>query len=457
MSVGALTNSNDYLPYDRYLDVNDIKLLVLPEVSSSFPTKVASIYNSMFLTNENTDQILQNSLITSIAPYEIGQRIGYSVPNYYESIGQPAKWEEFNGKVNLVDFIWETNTSSNEQLAEILEHQLHTITGLIFKNFYQKKWDYFDPTSDINVAMQQAYNLGVYNTEGMYDDVDAAGLMEVLPQEFAFWFIVTAWDFMEDYFPDKENEWSLKTSTQLQQQLPLAYNLYQETILPVLSKPSKALLDSMVFTENNTIEDSVDALTYLVSSADESITASGLKVKLIVGVNRADYSVSRADDLVNTWTISATDIGEDTLSGFKRIEFNDGTLALDVDAGDTAGQAYRLYQAAFARTPDMPGVSYHMNDIEGNGLALENVANNFMASPEFKTKYGEDPSDDVFINLLYQNVLSRTPADSEVNWYKDQFDTDSMSRAAALIGFAESPENVALVAPEINEGIWLAS
>ena len=41
-------------------------------------------------------------------------------------------------------------------------------------------------------------------------------------------------------------------------------------------------------------------------------------------------------------------IGTDTVIGFKRVEFNDGTLALDIDPGDTAGQAYRLYQAAFA-------------------------------------------------------------------------------------------------------------
>jgi hypothetical protein len=30
-----------------------------------------------------------------------------------------------------------------------------------------------------------------------------------------------------------------------------------------------------------------------------------------------------------------------------------------------------------------------------------------------------------------------------------------MTRAAALIGFAESPENVTLVAPQIDDGIWL--
>ena len=126
---------------------------------------------------------------------------------------------------------------------------------------------------------------------------------------------------------------------------------------------------------------------------------------------------------------------------FKRLEFNDGTLALDIDPGETAGQTYRLYQAAFARTPDMPGVAYHMNDMEANGLVLWNIANNFLASPEFKSKYGVNPTDEEYVNLLYQNVLGRS-ADpvAEVGWYREQFDTGTMDWAAALIGFAESPE-----------------
>ena len=462
MAIGELTESSSYLPYDSYLDVDGVKLLVLPEVSSTFPVQVAKIYSSMFSLNENSDLTLRDSFLSSIASNNIGQRIGYSGPDYYESIGQLGKWHEYNGQIDLVDFIWETDSG---QIAEILEHQLHTITGLIFQNLYPTQWNYFNDNSDINLAMQEAYSSGVYNTKGMYDDVDEEGLKEVLPQEFAFWFIVTAWDYMEDYFPDKENEWNLKTSTELQLQLPLAYKLYQDTVLPVLSKPEKAFLDSLVFDGTTTINTDlsndgslkVDVLSFAISPDDELLTASGLKVKLSVNVDRTDYTVNRSDDSVDTWTISGTDIGSDTLTGFKRIEFNDGVLALDIDAGDTAGQAYRLYQAAFARTPDMPGVSYHMNDMESNGLVLESIANNFIASPEFKTKYGENPSDDVFINLLYQNVLGRSADDDGLAFYTNHFNEGTMTRAAALIGFAESPENISLVAPQIEDGIWLAS
>ena len=193
------------------------------------------------------------------------------------------------------------------------------------------------------------------------------------------------------------------------------------------------------------------------TSANEVFTSDTSDTVLEAIANRTDYTVNRPDDLVDTWTITGTDIGNDTLIGFKRVEFNDGTLALDIDAGDTAGQAYRLYQAAFARTPDMPGVSYHMNDMESNGLVLESIANNFIASPEFKTKYGENPSDDVFIDLLYQNVLGRSADSDGLAFYTNHFTAGTMTRAAALIGFAESPENVTLVAPQIEDGIWLAS
>ena len=51
MSIGELTKTNSHGPYDRYLDVYGIKLLVLPEVSSTFPTKVAQIYDSILSTN----------------------------------------------------------------------------------------------------------------------------------------------------------------------------------------------------------------------------------------------------------------------------------------------------------------------------------------------------------------------------------------------------------------------
>ena len=166
-----------------------------------------------------------------------------------------------------------------------------------------------------------------------------------------------------------------------------------------------------------------------------------------------DYTVSASGD---NWVIQSSETGVDTIKNFERIEFDDGTLALDVGEGETAGQAYRLYQAAFARTPDLPGVAYHMNDMENNGLSITQIASNFIASPEFKTKYGDNPTEEQYINLLYQNVLNRTPAEFEVEYYKDRFQEGSTDWNTTLVFFAESPENILAVAPKIENGVFLS-
>ena len=98
-----------------------------------------------------------------------------------------------------------------------------------------------------------------------------------------------------------------------------------------------------------------DTVSFVRSAANEKFTAAAGKVKMAVGGSeRKTFTISKVGDS-GEWNITGTGIGTDTLSGFKRLEFEDGVLALDTDPGDTAGQAYRLYQAAFARTPDMPG------------------------------------------------------------------------------------------------------
>ena len=468
MSAGSLISTDSHGPYTRYLDVYGIKLLVLPEVSSEFPGKVAQIFESILASTTNTNSGLRTSLLNEIQANQVGQRVGFSGPKYYESIGSPEKWHQYSGPIKLVDFIWETEGSSSEVIAEILEHQLHTLHNLVFSSLYPVQWNYADPESKINLAMEEAVSGGYYNTDGMYDGLENPELKTILLQEFAFWFTVTAWDYIEDYFPDKEPEWTLKKPIELQENLPITYQLYTETVEPVLSKPDKILLDSLVFsissTTTNELGDgssddssetlSSDTVLFVSSLENETFLGSDLKTKMVVSENKADFSIERISD-GSSWQISGSNIGTDTVIGFKRLEFSDGTLALDIDPGDTAGQAYRLYQAAFARTPDMPGVAYHMNDMESNGLSIQQIASNFMASTEFKNMYGENPTDDEYINALYQNVLGRGASDAEVAYYQDHFDRGVWDRPQVMINFAESPENINLVGPDILNGIWL--
>jgi hypothetical protein len=136
----------------------------------------------------------------------------------------------------------------------------------------------------------------------------------------------------------------------------------------------------------------------------------------------------------------------------ERLEFDDFTLALDL-AG-TAGQVYRLYQAAFDREPDLAGLSFNVDAVD-DGQTIRSMAQYFSTSREFQALYGQNVSNAEFTETLYENVLNRTPDTSGYQYWNSQL-SNGMSRGEMLLLFSDSAENVALVAPEIQGGIWLA-
>ena len=133
-----------------------------------------------------------------------------------------------------------------------------------------------------------------------------------------------------------------------------------------------------------------------------------------------------------------------------RIQFADAWLALDIDG--VPGSVYRLYRAAFRRTPDAAGLGYHLSAVENSGLALRDVSNNFQKSPEFTSTYGT-LSNTQFVTLLYRNVLGREPDAAGLAFHVGNLDRGSVTRQDVLLQFAESPENKAAVAPAIASGI----
>ena len=138
------------------------------------------------------------------------------------------------------------------------------------------------------------------------------------------------------------------------------------------------------------------------------------------------------------------------VTNVERLQFTNGYVALDIN-GD-AGQAYRLYQAAFNRTPDVPGLGYQTNALD-NGLSLVQVAANFIASPEFQATYG-NVDDTQFLTLLYQNVLHRAPDAGGLQFHLDEMHVQGQSRAIELVHFSESPENQANVIGQIQDGMF---
>ncbi|MGV6872556.1 DUF4214 domain-containing protein [Pseudochelatococcus sp. B33] len=175
------------------------------------------------------------------------------------------------------------------------------------------------------------------------------------------------------------------------------------------------------------------------------------------GIDTAIFERARDDYKFNR-TVTPTSIEDHDetlmtwLEDIERIQFSDGVLAVDVNGN--AGQAFRLYQSAFDRAPDLDGLKYWIDVLDdGNDLAF--VADRFIDSQEFRIIYGESISNAAFVDALYQNVLGRGGDEGGITYWNEELNSGRQSRTDVLIGFSESEENIIGVADELINGIWL--
>jgi hypothetical protein len=176
---------------------------------------------------------------------------------------------------------------------------------------------------------------------------------------------------------------------------------------------------------------------------------SGLDT-VVYGGPRSAYTVSQAAGQFQVRANGAAN--GDVLSGIERLSFTDQAMALD--GGGHAGQVFRLYQAAFNRAPDAVGLGFWMYQHD-HGMALDTIAAQFIASPEFSKLYGGAPSNAQFVDLLYQNVLHRAGEAGGVAHWNQVLD-GGYPRAGVLAAFSESPENIAQLAPVTDAGFAYA-
>jgi hypothetical protein len=195
------------------------------------------------------------------------------------------------------------------------------------------------------------------------------------------------------------------------------------------------------------------ALNYQAFAAGTNVVGTSGVDTVVYSGARADYKIEKS---MSGYAVSlATGASAaDSLSGIERLKFTDSAVAFDV-AG-TAGQAYRLYQAAFNRQPDLAGLGWQIKAMDA-GTTLTQLSQNFMNSAEFKSLYGSSPSYNTLVNLLYQNVLHRTPQQFETDfWVGILSGTNPASHqtpAEVLTNFSESAENQAQVLGVIQNGI----
>ena len=101
---------------------------------------------------------------------------------------------------------------------------------------------------------------------------------------------------------------------------------------------------------------------------------------------------------------------------------------------EETGPIGRLYYAYFLRKPDTAGLHHWINQ----DLPTSEVSQKFTQSAEFKQRYGS-LSDEEFVDLVYSNVLERTPDEEGRNGWVAQL-KEGKSRGEIMIGFSDSQE-----------------
>ncbi|WP_296942362.1 DUF4214 domain-containing protein [uncultured Massilia sp.] len=137
------------------------------------------------------------------------------------------------------------------------------------------------------------------------------------------------------------------------------------------------------------------------------------------------------------------------LANVERLVFGDTAYALDIDGH--GGQAYRLYQAAFARTPDQGGLGFWIDALD-RGQGVANAAQGFIDSNEYRAAYGAATSHRELVNKYYENILHRAPDAGGLDFWTGVLDSHGASVAQVLAAISESTENREGTAALIGNG-----
>jgi hypothetical protein len=194
--------------------------------------------------------------------------------------------------------------------------------------------------------------------------------------------------------------------------------------------------------------------------ADFCDGGTGLDMAIYTGTY-ASYAVAHQTNgsFLVADSVSSRD-GTDTLTNVERVQFSDYNVALDTDSSNGAGGIYRLYQAAFDRQPDLPGLGYWINAADNDKSAVT-MAEDFTWSAEFQSVYNVKIIDNYasgtniqnLVNGFYSNVLGRDPDAGGLDYYTSVIQVKEKTVGRVLAEISDSPENYALVESAIANGI----
>ena len=238
-----------------------------------------------------------------------------------------------------------------------------------------------------------------------------------------------------------------------------SFDIFVENVGPILGTPDEDILNGTEFNDEIQALESDDIIN--ASNGDDDIDGGPGTDTVVYARGRNQITHDWMNDGTIVVTRTALGEGTDTLTNVERIDLDDGSLLYDVDTPNL-GFGYRIYQASFDRTPDEGGVLFWigvLDDLDNQSWSEYDkeqfLASQFIQSDEFKDLFGANPTNEEYIDAMYQNVLDRLPDQGGYDFWVGGMVNDGLTREDILIAFTKSDENVDRTAPDLDDGVWV--
>lgn len=122
-----------------------------------------------------------------------------------------------------------------------------------------------------------------------------------------------------------------------------------------------------------------------------------------------------------------------------------------------------IYVATFERAPALSGLQYWTNAVETGTFTIENVAQSFFDQRETQAKFPAGSSNAEFITTVYNNTLSRDPAEAGLAYWVNALDRGLFRRDQAIMAIINgakaetgSAADTAMLAKKTEIGLLFA-
>ncbi len=238
---GDVVRTDAIPPFSKELQVYGLKLAARDDISDDYMRLVAKTIAESFPRDAGLDADLQRELLANHYRYNalIPVPLGFDYSFMDET---DERWAAIERENSVCDVIMQDVPEG--QVMEVVEHILHYVTDIGLHYTFPEVWGIAED-SELARAMAKAADEGWYQVDQYLDIEDGEVRFRVQMQEFAYWFITTAWNLQAPYGPVWEEEWTIRDQEELREKLPEMYAAYEETAARVMVAPSLATLQEI--------------------------------------------------------------------------------------------------------------------------------------------------------------------------------------------------------------------